>query len=155
MDKIRQINRELNDVNMKISSEFQAEFHHKNTVKMSTNIRVKRKCEYCKKEFTAQTIRTRYCSHQCNSRAYKKIKSEEKIEGVKRAFQVNPTGKLDSVFDYSTIQNKELLTIKETCAFLSITHVTLRRWLKNGVIHSSRIGKKHLIKRIHLDHLIT
>jgi excisionase family DNA binding protein len=122
---------------------------------MSTNIRVKRKCEYCKQEFTAKTIRTRYCSHQCNSKAYKKIKSEEKIEGVKRALQIDPSGKFDSAFDYSTIRNKELLTIKETSAFLNITHVTLRRWLKEGVIHSSRIGKKHLIKRSHLNQLIT
>ncbi len=121
---------------------------------MSTNISIKRKCEYCKEEFTAQTIRTRYCSHQCNSRAYKKIKSAEKIEGVKRALQVDPTGKLTGAFDYSTIQNKELLTIKETCAFLSITDVTLRRWLKDGIIQSSRIGKKHLIKRSHLNKLI-
>jgi excisionase family DNA binding protein len=121
---------------------------------MSTNIRVKRKCEYCKKEFTAKTIRTRYCSHQCNSRSYKKIKATEKIEGVKRALQVDTAGKLASIFDYSTVQNKELLTIKETCAFLNITGVTLRRWLKEGIVKSSRIGKKHLIKRSYLNDLL-
>jgi excisionase family DNA binding protein len=121
---------------------------------MSTNIRVTRECEYCKKEFTAKTIHTRYCSHNCNSRAYKKIKAIEKVEGVKRSLKVDPSGKIKSAFDYSTIRNKELLTIKETCAFLNITDVTLRRWLKEGVILSCRIGKKHLIKRSHLDKLI-
>ena len=73
---------------------FRENSNTKTQSKMSTNIRVKRKCEYCKKEFTAKTIRTRYCSHQCNSRAYKKIKATEKIEGVKGALQMDPTGKL-------------------------------------------------------------
>ncbi len=55
---------------------------------MSTNIRVKRRCEYCKKEFTAKTIRTRYCSHQCNSRSYKKIKAAEKVKQAKRVYKI-------------------------------------------------------------------
>ena len=126
--------------------------------KMSTNIRVKRRCEYCKKEFTAQTIRTRYCSHQCNSRAYKKIKSQEKIKQAKRVYKVKPSvvsvNKKQS-WDYTQIQSKQLLTINEACLLLSITQVTLRRWLKDGIITSGRIGKKHLIQREHLNQLLS
>ncbi len=125
---------------------------------MSTNIRVKRKCEYCKKEFTAKTIRTRYCSHQCNSRAYKKIKSEEKIKQTKRTYKIKPPVvpiNTNMPWDYSLIQSKQLLTINEACVLLSITQVTLRRWLKNGVITSGRIGKKHLIQREHLNQLLS
>ena len=124
---------------------------------MSTNIRVKRKCEYCKKEFTAKTIRTRYCSHQCNSRAYKKIKSEEKIKQAKRIYKVKgpdvPVNR-NASWDYTQIQSKQLLTINEACVLLSITQVTIRRWLKEGIITSGRIGKKHLIQREHLTHLL-
>jgi excisionase family DNA binding protein len=126
--------------------------------KMSTNIRVKRKCEYCKKEFTAKTIRTRYCSHQCNSRAYKKIKSEEKIKHEKRVYRIKPPVQpINNIvsWDYTQIQSKQLLTINEACALLSITQVTLRRWLKDGIITSGRIGKKHLIHREHLNQLLS
>ena len=125
--------------------------------KMSTNIRIKRKCEYCKKEFTAKTIRTRYCSHQCNSRAYKKIKSDEKIKQAKRVCRVKPPVRpinKQVLWDYTQIKSKQLLTINEACASLSITQVTLRRWLKDGIITSGRIGKKHLILREHLNHLL-
>ena len=113
---------------------------------MSSNIVVTNTCEYCKQPFNAKTVHTRYCSHTCNSRGYKQIKKEGKIEHIKRAFAATPTGKLQSAFDYAAILNKELLTIRETRAFLNITDVTLRRLLKEGVIQSSRLGKKHLIQ---------
>lgn len=52
------------------------------------------------------------------------------------------------------LAGKELLTITEASALLNITHVTLRRWIKEGRIQSARIGKKHVIKRSHIDELI-
>jgi excisionase family DNA binding protein len=76
------------------------------------------------------------------------------VKGAKRSNLAKPSGKLQDTFDYTSIKDKEILTIKEACAFLNITHVTLRRWLKAGVIKSSRIGKKHMIKRSHLDKLV-
>jgi len=121
---------------------------------MSSNIRITKTCEYCNKEYTAQTIRTRYCSHQCNRNAYRLDKRRKKIEGAKKSIQVTPKGKFHNANDYLAIQNKELLTINESCALLNITHVTLRRWLKDGIVESSRLGKKHLIKRSHLNQLI-
>ena len=51
---------------------------------MSSNIRITKTCEYCNKEYTAQTIRTRYCSHQCNRNAYRLDKRRKKIEGAKK-----------------------------------------------------------------------
>src|SRR5450755_246473 len=125
---------------------------------MSTNIRVKRKCEYCRKEFTAKTIRTRYCSHQCNSRAYKKIKSEEKVKQAKRVYRIKPPIPLSNrnvSWDYTQVQSKQLLTINEACVLLSITQVTIRRWLKEGIITCGRIGKKHPIQREHLNNLLS
>jgi excisionase family DNA binding protein len=121
---------------------------------MSSNIRITKICEHCKTEFTAKTLSTRYCSHSCNCKAYKLYKLNKEIESTKKILSVNIHGKLKNIFDYTSIQNKELLTIKETCAFLNTTHVTLRRWLKDGIIQSSRVGKKHLIKRSHLNSLI-
>jgi excisionase family DNA binding protein len=125
---------------------------------MSSNIRLKKKCEYCRHEFVAKTTATKYCSHHCNSRAYKKIRSQEKIRHTKRLDRIKPKGlptRKSVPWDYTQIQSKQLLTINEACVLLSITQVTLRRWLKDGIVTSGRIGKKHLIQREHLNHLLS
>jgi excisionase family DNA binding protein len=114
---------------------------------MSSNIRITKTCEYCNKQFTAKTILTRYCSHKCNSTHYKQLARNKKIKTAVAKEIVKPLGKLITPIDYASIQIKELLTIKETCALLNITDVTLRRWLKDHILASSKIGKKHLIKR--------
>jgi hypothetical protein len=36
--------------------------------KMSSNIRITKVCEYCKNEFEAKTIATKYCSYTCNKK---------------------------------------------------------------------------------------
>jgi excisionase family DNA binding protein len=114
---------------------------------MSSNIRVTKTCEYCNTKFEAKTIYTRYCSHECNSKHYKYLARNKKIKTAIANEVVKPVATLKTPIDYSSIQIKELLTIKETCALLNITDVTLRRWLKDHILTSSKIGKKHLIKR--------
>jgi excisionase family DNA binding protein len=63
-------------------------------------------------------------------------------------------GKTRIKVNFQELCGKELLTITEASALLNITHATLRRWIKENRVISSRIGKKHLIKREHLDALI-
>lgn len=46
---------------------------------MSSNIRIQRVCQYCRQIFTARTTMTRYCSHNCNSKAYKTQQKNIKI----------------------------------------------------------------------------
>jgi excisionase family DNA binding protein len=121
---------------------------------MSSNIRIEKTCEYCKCKFIAKTIYTRFCSHSCNRKAYKLSKRNEKVKDAKRSLKAAPTGRLQDLFDYSAIKEKELLTINEASAFLCITQVTLRRWMQEGIVKSSRIGKKHLIHRSHLNRLL-
>src|ERR1700744_300451 len=116
---------------------------------MSSNIRIRKKCEYCNREYTAKTIHTRYCSHACNRKGYKATKRNGKIASVTSpTIPVNPPVPQFSKalnIDYSSIGKKEFLTIKEVCLLLNITSVTLRRWIKSGIIPTQRIGKKHII----------
>lgn len=49
---------------------------------MSSMIQIKKVCQYCGKEFIAHKTVTKFCSHQCAQRNYKKQKREEKIEKV-------------------------------------------------------------------------
>ena len=119
---------------------------------MSSNIRIERVCEFCKCKFVARTTKTKFCSHRCSSRSWKHTARQEKI--VISNIESTITGKIRTTVNFPALAGKELLTIKEASALLNITHLTLRRWIKEGRIISNRIGKKHLIKRIYLDNLI-
>jgi len=109
-------------------------------------------CQHCKKEFTAKTTKTRFCSHNCARASYKEKKRNTHIAEAIQKITIKPNQK--SAITYKELKDKELLTINETCTLLNITHVTLRRWIKSKRIISSRLGKKHLISRIYIDNLI-
>jgi hypothetical protein len=48
---------------------------------MSSNILIKRVCQYCGNEFSAKTTVTRYCSHVCNNKAYKlRLRNKKMVE---------------------------------------------------------------------------
>lgn len=47
---------------------------------MSSNIQIEQNCQFCGKRFMAKTTVTKFCSHECASRNYKKQKREEKIK---------------------------------------------------------------------------
>lgn len=119
---------------------------------MSSNIRMERICDFCKSKFTAKTTKTKFCSNRCSSRSWKHTARQEKLTIAKVESSI--AGKIRVAVNFPMLAGKELLTITEASALLNITHVTLRRWIKENRIHTSRIGKKHLIKRSHIDELI-
>ena len=58
----------------------------------STNLKIRKICEWCGAEFEAQKTTTRYCSHLCNSRAYKvnkRTKTKLKIEKQTDLIHIN------------------------------------------------------------------
>jgi len=119
---------------------------------MSSHMHIERVCRFCNSKFIARTTKTQYCSNKCSSRAYKQAAREEKMEIAR--VEATYIGKIRTKVKFPELEGKQLLTIMEASAFLNITHVTLRRWIKEKRVLSSRIGKKHLIKRQHLDALI-
>lgn len=112
---------------------------------MSSNIQVERICLFCNCKFIARTTKTRYCSHRCNSRHYKQSVKEEKI--ATSNIQSSTIGLIKTKVDFPALANKQFLTLNEASALLNVTPVTFRRWIKEGMISTQRIGKKHIIKR--------
>ena len=47
---------------------------------MSSNIEIKKKCNWCGNEFVARKTTTEYCSHRCSNLAYKAKKRKEKVK---------------------------------------------------------------------------
>lgn len=114
---------------------------------MSSNIKIKRICQQCGKEFEARTTVTRTCSDTCANRAYKARKRAEKIESsnketcniIERPLEV--------------IQSKDFLNIADTCKLLGISRWTLWRAVSSGNLNAMKLGRRTLIRRMDIDRL--
>jgi excisionase family DNA binding protein len=114
---------------------------------MSSNIRIARICEHCEQEFTAKTVRTRYCSHSCNRKGYKKAERDKKLGTAKALIRVEPLNFKHDPVNWEELTQKPYLTVSEACLVLNVRVETLRRWIKEGIVTANRVGKKHLISR--------
>ena len=103
---------------------------------MSSNIRVKRICEYCDLEFIAQTTTTRYCSKKCNSDHYKAKARAKKVE------QSNIETKLINSKPIQDIQAKEFLTVKEVSILLGCSIRTTYRLIENGTLKAVNLSER-------------
>lgn len=114
---------------------------------MSSNIRIKRICQYCESEFIAKTTKTKYCSDPCAKRAYKARKKAEKIEASNQETK--------KIIDQPMIdlQAKEFLNMTETCKLLGISRTTLWRAIKDGRLKTAKIGRRVIIRKQDLNNL--
>jgi len=115
---------------------------------MSSNIRLVKVCEYCKREWIAQKTTSKTCSNDCAKRFYKLKQKEKKIqqavlqEEIKRKPKAFVTEE-----EIRALQAKENLTLKEASLLLNVSPLTLRRWVFAGKVKSEKVGKKHVFKR--------
>ena len=112
---------------------------------MSSKIYTQRICQFCDKEFTARTTVTKYCSHQCNRKDYKK-KLKNKIIEISEKESINT--KLKPLV---SIQDKDILSLKETALLLGISRTTLYRLRKKGIIQFTELGNKKVVLRQSID----
>lgn len=115
---------------------------------MSSNIRITRVCEYCQNEFTAQTTRTRYCSHKCNSRHYKALQKGKKIEASNQKTEKHMSR------DIEVIKSKEFLTVTDLAKLLNCSTRTVYNLINRGELKAVKVSeRKTLIKRSEIDKL--
>lgn len=105
-------------------------------------------CEFCGNTFNAYKTTTRYCSHACNSRAYKENKRQMKLTAISyRTMQ-----EIEMVSDqYEKIKDKEFLSVSETAFLLSVGRMTVYRYLHSGSLAAVQIGGKTFIRRKDID----
>lgn len=118
---------------------------------MSSNIRIVKSCQFCKKKFTAKTTVTQCCSDDCAKRFYKLRKRNEKVlqANLKTEIITKPKAYITET-EVKVINVKELLTLKEAAILMNISELTMRRWILAGKVPSQKAGKKHLISRTQL-----
>lgn len=108
---------------------------------MSSNIEIERICEYCGSRFVAKTTRTRYCSHKCNSRDYKKKVKDEKIL---RSDSETDQKKLTRVKG-GDLSDKEVFNVSEAARFMSVSRVTIYNLINEGKIKGKRISDRKVL----------
>jgi excisionase family DNA binding protein len=128
---------------------------------MKSSIEIQKRCEWCNQLFTAQKMTTRYCSHSCNSKAYKARKREE----TKKQYEVKATKQYDMVaINYATMQeierisdayekikDKEYLSVSETAFLLSVGRATIYRYLHKGILQAFQTNGKTFIRKSDID----
>jgi len=114
---------------------------------MTNEIKIRKTCVFCGKEFIAQKTTTKYCSHKCNQKHYKQRKKEEKIKLSNR----NNIAEVKSPIE--DINKKEFLSITEICFLFNVSRTTVWRLCKKKQLKSVKIGKQKFVKREELDKL--
>lgn len=114
---------------------------------MSSNIRITKICQFCNNEFTAKTIKTKFCSLSCNSKNYKKCSREKK----KVSSQLTECA--DSA-EMERLKKLEFLSIDQASTVMGISQRTLYRVLSSNELRTSKIGTKTFIGRSDIDKFI-
>jgi len=116
---------------------------------MSSNIAITRVCDYCKKQFTARTTRTRYCSHTCNSRAYKLLIRKGKVEFSNQATVQVLNAALEKA------KAMEYLSVSQTSLLFGISRRTIYRLINQGQLNIAKFGKRSVLRRCDLEAFFT
>jgi len=116
---------------------------------MSSNIAIKRICEFCGNTFIAKTTVTRFCTHICNSRFGKRKARELKIQSSEKQ-----VAEIMAASVSSTIV-AEFLTVKEAARLLNTSVRSIYNIIHSGRIKAVRLTpRKTLIKRADLDQML-
>ncbi len=113
---------------------------------MSSNIRVQRICQYCGTEFTARTTTTLYCSHRCNSTAYKQKIRAGKVQ------KSNTETKQIKTKPIEELKTKEFLTVTDVSKLINCSRQNVYKLINTGKLKATNVlERKTIIRRSDLD----
>lgn len=103
---------------------------------------IKKLCDYCGKEFSASRQDVRYCSHGCNSKAYRETKRKEVV-----ALTETLVSKKQIEKAVVTLSDREYLSISEAAALTGVSRWTIYRNVVSGIIPAKRISQRTTLIR--------
>lgn len=127
---------------------------------MSSNLRIRRVCHHCGKEFEARTLQTRYCSHDCNRKHYKLVKREEKLKKflsgtVAGHVPLEGTNKSKPDLEkFEEIQKRDYLSIAESAIYLGVSKRTIERSIASGNLKVVRLGHRVIVPRESINKML-
>ena len=114
----------------------------RNDTDMKAKEPIKKICEFCGREFEAYTQTARYCSHQCNCRAYRETKRKEVIS--LSASMASKTKRERAKVDLS---GREYLSISEAANLLGWCKQTVYNYCHKGIIPAKRLSQRTTLIR--------
>ena len=115
---------------------------------MSSKLQVQRICQHCGNEFIARTTTTLYCSHRCNSAAYKQKVRAGKVEQSNKQTQQIKTQ------PFEELKAKEFLTVREVARLLNCSVRSTYYYIESGTIKAVNLGQRITrVKRSDIDKL--
>ncbi|WDF66196.1 helix-turn-helix domain-containing protein [Flavobacterium sp. KACC 22763] len=112
---------------------------------MGSNIRIAKICQFCNSEFTAKTIKTKFCSLACGSKNYKKRNSEKRKEARGQKMESMRNGGIEK------LEKLEIFTIDQASLLMGISRRTLYRVISRNEIAIRKVGAKTFINRPEID----
>ena len=103
---------------------------------MSSNLEIKKVCQFCGNVFTAKTTVTKYCSHDCNRKDYKRKLKAERVQIVNKETSAKIAQPIEQV------QAKEILSVKEVSILLGCSVRTIYRLIENGTLKSVKLSER-------------
>lgn len=113
---------------------------------MSSNIEIKKVCQWCGREFIARTTTTGYCSHRCSGLAYKERKRQEKLRKCEQKVRRVQTGQVE-------VEKLDFLTPRKAAQLLGVCYKTIYNYINNGTIKAWRMNRKTLVRKTDVDAL--
>ena len=113
---------------------------------MSSDMRIKKVCQFCKDTFIAKQHRTKFCSHRCGQLNYKQHARDEKIAATVEAVkeQVSQPARIKIP---QPIIEKALIPMKELALVIGISERTIFRLVKDAAFPKIKIGKRLLFQK--------
>ena len=116
----------------------------------TSNFRIKKICEWCGKEFEAQKVSTRFCSHRCANFAYKRAIRKKRVQTTESQTQVQKTERI-----IEDIKEKEYLSFSETGRLLGLSRQAIYTMVKAGHLKASKISSRlSFIRRTDIDAML-
>ena len=104
---------------------------------MSSRLEIERICEWCSNRFIAKQTTTKYCSHDCNSKAYKAIKRGEKIKNVTEQIFIQEYQK-----PLKQLKDREYFKIAEVALLLGLSKQSVYNMIYSGKLKASQFSSR-------------
>ena len=116
----------------------------------TSNFRIKKICEWCGKEFEAQKVSTRFCSHRCANFAYKRAIRKKRVQTTESQTQVQKTERI-----IENIKEKEYLSFSEAGRLLGLSRQAIYNMVKADHLKASKISSRlSFIRRTDIDAML-
>ena len=116
----------------------------------TSNIRIKKICQWCGAEFEAQKVSTKYCSHRCANLAYKQAVRDKR---VKQAENETQFVKLEKPI--VNVKDKEYLSFAQAGKVLGLTRQAVYNMVKAGNLKASKISSRlSFIRRADIEAML-